>query len=129
MTARDLLVEMFDTMVVLKDATAIERYYHPDFLLITNGQTQDFAAFAAGHRTVYATEISYAVRYDEEAWVDTDDRVAARLWITTARPGEPPTEIEVVLVATLVDGRFHRVWELTWPDWSQLQAFDNYHSG
>ena len=42
---------------------------------------------------------------------------------------EQLAEIEVVLVATVVGGRFHRLWELTWPDWSRLRAFDSYDSG
>jgi len=123
---KDLLVEMFEQMVERKDASLIERYYHPDFLLHTNGGAQDYEQFAAGHRRVYATEISYAVEYDEQAWVVTDDRVAGRVWITTERPDEEPTKIEVVLIATCLDGQLHRLWELTWPDWSQLRAFDEY---
>ena len=50
----------------------------------------------------------------------------ARLWITITRPGEPARRIEVVLLATFRDGRILRVWELTWPDWSQLDAFADY---
>ena len=60
MNAQSLLREMFDQMVLGKDAALIERYYHPDFQLTTNGLVQDFASFAAGHRAVYATEIRYA---------------------------------------------------------------------
>lgn len=123
---RELLIEMFEQMVKRKDASLIERYYHPDFLLHTNGAVQGYEEFADGHRRVYATEISYAVDYDEKAWVVTDDRVAGRVWITTERPGEEPTKIEVVLIATYLDGRLYRLWELTWPDWSQLRAFDVY---
>jgi hypothetical protein len=126
MDARALLIEMFDRMVIAKDASLITYYYAHDFLLTTNGQLQDYASFAAGHHVVYATPITYDVRYDDEAWVTTDDRVGARVWITTSRPGEQPTEIEVVLVATVVNGKFHRMWELTWPDWSQVRAFDEY---
>ena len=129
MNPRDLLVEMFSEMTIKKDLAAIERYYHPDFSMTTNGQTQDYAAVVAGHRNVYATAIEYAIRYDDEAWVVTDDRVAGRLWITTSRPGETPTELEVIIVATAVDGLLHRVWELTWPDWSQVKALENYGSG
>lgn len=126
MNPRELLIEMFEQMVKRKDASLIERYYHPDFLLHTNGAVQGYEEFADGHRRVYATEISYAVDYDEKAWVVTDDRVAGRVWITTERPGEEPTKIEVVLIATYLDGRLYRLWELTWPDWSQLRAFDVY---
>jgi len=125
-SAKDLLIEMFDRMVTKKDASLIEHYYHPEFRLYTNGQIQDYAAFAAGHQTVYGTEIEYVVSYDDDAWVVTKYRVGGRMWITTSRPNEPPNKIEVVLVATLVEGRFHRLWELTWPDWSQLKAFETY---
>ncbi|MGZ5376884.1 MAG: hypothetical protein ACXWZR_00820 [Mycobacterium sp.] len=60
--------------------------------------SQNFAEFAESHRGVYATDISYAIAYDDEAWVEADGRVAARVWITTSRPDEEPT----------------RVWETTW---------------
>lgn len=129
MNAQQLLIEMFDKMVVHKDASLVEHYYHPDFQLFTNGLTQDYQSFAAGHRTVYATEISYAIDYDDDAWVTTEDRVAGRVWITATRPGKDPTEIQVILVATVVDGRFHRLWELTWPDWSRLKALQAYETG
>ena len=66
-----LLREMFDRMVVAKDAALVPVYYHPDLLLTTNGQVQDYAAFASGHQKVYGTAISYAVTYDDEAWVES----------------------------------------------------------
>jgi hypothetical protein len=120
------LKEMFEQMVVAKDASQLERYYDPGFRMVTNGITQDYADFARGHVEVYATSITYAVRYDEDAWVESDDRVGGRVWITTTRPDEAPTEIEVVLLASFVGGRLHRLWELTWPDWSRLGAFEQY---
>ncbi len=42
------------------------------------------------------------------------DKVAGRV-ITTSRPGEEPTRIEVVLIAAYRNGRIHRIWETTWP--------------
>jgi hypothetical protein len=52
--------------------------------------------------------------------------VAGRVWITTTRPDEAPRRIEVVLIAEYRSGRLLRLWELTWPDWSQLPAFETY---
>ena len=127
-TPVERLRDMFERMVIAKDASLISEFYDPDLRLETNGQVQGYAAFAAGHERVYETDIAYAVEYDDEAWVQTGDEVAGRIWITTSRPGQPPTRIEVVLVARLRDGRFHRVWELTWPDWSRLPAFERYDS-
>lgn len=122
----ELIREMFDRMVVAKNHELIAHYYHPDFIMTSNGQQQDYAAFAASHERIYTTAISYAFRYDEQAWVQSDDRVAGRVWVTTKRPEEEATTMELILIATFLDGRIHRLWELTWPDWSALKAFDNY---
>lgn len=124
--SRTLLTEMFERMVVRKDASLIEHYYHPDFVMFSDGVEQDFDEFAAGHRRIYGTDIAYSVAYDDAAWVETDDRVAARVWITTSRPDEKPTRIEVILIATIVDGRIHRIWETTWPSWRTVDALEEY---
>jgi hypothetical protein len=44
--------EMFEQMVVAKNAELFERYYHPDFVMTSDGLTQNFAEFADSHRTV-----------------------------------------------------------------------------
>jgi hypothetical protein len=96
---KQLMIEMFTEMVIKKDANLIGRYYHPDFELETNGQRQNYAAFVGGHERVYASSISYDVRYDEASWIESGNKVAARMWIRTRRAEEAPTEIEVVLIA------------------------------
>jgi hypothetical protein len=123
---RELMQEMFSQMVEAKDITQVEKYYEPDFLLYTNGQVQDYESFHAGHARVYPTEISYAVEYDNDAWVEAGDRLGGRMWITTKRPAEAATRIEVIFLAVYRQRRIHRLWELTWPDWSQLGAFETY---
>ena len=85
--------------------------------MVSNGITQEYEGFRAGHETVYDTPISYAVEYDE-SWVESDDRVAVRLSITTSRLGEDPTRLELVLIASYREGRILRPWELTWPNWA-----------
>jgi hypothetical protein len=117
---------MFANMVIAKNADLIGHYYHPDFVMYSDGMSQNFAEFAESHRGVYATDISYAIAYDDEAWVEGNDRVAARVWITTSRPDEEPTRIEVVLIASYLDGRIHRVWETTWPSWRSVAALADY---
>ena len=125
-SAKQLLQEMFSEMVVKKKAALLPHYYHPDFVLETNGRQQDYETFAAGHRKIYATDVTYEVRYDDAAWVENPTRVAGRVWIRTQRPNEAPVEFEVVLIAACVDGKIHRLWELTWPDWKQAKTFENY---
>lgn len=124
--SRQLMKEMFSEMVVKKDISLVPRYYHPDFVLETNGQRQGFADFLAGHERVYATAIGYGVRYDESSWVESGDKLAARMWITTQRPGEAAVEIQVVLIATYAGSQIIHLLELTWPDWTQLKALESY---
>src|ERR1700755_327243 len=117
---------MVEQKVTAKDRDAIARYYHPDFVMYSDGMTQNFTEFEASHRGVYATPISYAIEYDEEAWVEAGDRVAPTGFITTPQSDEAPTRSEVVLIATFVDGLIHRVWETTWPSWRQVAALEDY---
>jgi hypothetical protein len=121
-----LMREMFEKMVVRKDIGAIDRFYDPSFVMYSNGVTQNFDEYAASHRSVYDTSISYSIEYDDEAWVETKDKVAGRVWITTSLPGESPTRIEVVLIAAYISGRITRIWETTWPSWNDLPAFESY---
>ncbi|MCH9667614.1 MAG: nuclear transport factor 2 family protein [Actinomycetia bacterium] len=121
-----VLRKMFAEMVERKDADAIDRFYDPEFVMYSNGVTQGYDQFAASHRAIYATPISYSVEYDEEAWVETADRVAARVWIAISRPGESATRVEVILLAAFKGSRITRVWETTWPSWNALSEFENY---
>jgi hypothetical protein len=121
-----LLREMFDKMVIAKRADLIDHYYHPDFLMYSDGLCQTFTEFSDSHRRIYATSINYAIEYDEQAWVEAADKTAARVWITTSRPGEKPTRIEVVLIVAYCNGRIHRIWETTWPSWRGVTPLENY---
>jgi hypothetical protein len=126
---RVLLQDMFNRMVIAKDIDQIERFYDKDFVLYTNGETQDFDSFRAGHERVYPTDISYAVRYDDESWVETDEAVAGRLWISIEQAQQPTIEYEIVLIAHFRDDKIIRLWETTWPDWRDAKTFSEYHSG
>jgi SnoaL-like domain len=126
MKLEERLREMFSRMVEAKDVSLVDEFYDPDFELYTNGTVQDLAAFRAGHERVYPTPITYGVEYDDEAWVESGDRLAGRVWITTQLPGEAATRIEVMLVAQYRAGRILWLRELTWPDWRRMDAFDEY---
>lgn len=118
------LKEMFDKVTVKKNDRAISLYYNKDFELYSNGQKMDFDAFLKMHHDVYKTSIQYKVRYDEETFVEQGTRVAGRLFITTKKPNELAREIEVILIAEYKGNKLYRLWELTYPDWSKIKAFE-----
>jgi hypothetical protein len=117
------LKEMFTEMVLKKQASQILHYYHPEFVLYTNGTTMDYAEYLRSHEEYYATPIQYQIEYDEETLLESQDRVAGRVWITVKKPDQAARKIEVVLIAQYKDRKLYRLWELTYPDWSQLPAF------
>jgi hypothetical protein len=119
------LKEMFTEMVLKKQASKISHYYHADFLLYTNGTTMNYAEFLKSHQEYYATPIQYQIEYDEETFLENGDKLAGRIWITVKKPNQGPRKIEVVLIAQYKDHKLYRLWELTYPDWSQLPAFKN----
>jgi hypothetical protein len=117
------LKEMFNQMVLKKDASVIPLYYHPDFLLYTNEVTMDYDTYLESHLKYYATPIQYEVFYDEETLLEQGEKIAGRVWITTSMPDEAPRKIEVILIVQYREERIYRLWELTCPDWSKLPAF------
>lgn len=118
-----LLKEMFTKVTLEKNDKAIPLYYDKDFELKSNGKSMKFDEFLQVHQAIYKTPIQYKIRYDEETFIEHDNKVAGRLFITTKRPNESSHEIEVILVAEYKDNKLYRVWELTYPDWSQMKAF------
>lgn len=122
------LEEMFQEMVVKKNPATIPDYYHPDFFMQSNDVTMDYEAFVASHHEIYATPIEYNIEIDGETVVEQGNKVAAKVWITTKRPNEPAVKIEVMLIAEYKEGKLYRIWELTYPDWSKLPAFEHLES-
>lgn len=123
MENRNILVDMFTNMVVKKNADLIPKYYHPEFILYSNGDKMDYATFLSTHQKIYATPIQYTIRYDVSTYVEQSDKIAARVFITTTMPNEKANEIEVILIAEYKDNKIYRLWELTYPDWSKMEDF------
>lgn len=122
------LIEMFENMVTKKDSSLVPTYYDPEFVLTTNGRIQSYQDFLEGHERLYDTSISYRIRFDESTWFESADGVAVRCRIAISSNNEREVELELLLISLWRDGRILRLWELTWPDWSGLQALDKYDS-
>lgn len=117
------LKEMFERMVIKKDASLIPFYYHKNFVLYANDQEMTYEAYLTFHQEVYETPIQYGITYDEETLLEQGEKIAARVWITTSLPNESPKIIEVILIALFKDDKLYRIWELTYPDWSKMPEF------
>jgi len=47
------------------------------------------------------------------------------MWTTVSVPGEKPKKMELILIIEYKDDKIYRLWELTYPDWSQLPEFQD----
>jgi len=115
----NLFKEMFQEVTVKKQADKIPDYYHKDFILISNGKEMNYEEFLSFHQNISETPIQYTVEYDEPTFVEEDNKVSGRMWITVQLPDEDPKEIEVILIAQYKGDKLYRLWELTHPDWSR----------
>lgn len=118
-----LLKEMFAEMVVKKDASLIPKYYDSDFILYTNGSTQSYKEFLQFHEKVYKTPIQYAFTFNDETVLTGQDGLSASLSIKISKPGEPTRDLELILIAKYKGNKIYRIWELTYPDWSNMPSF------
>jgi len=114
---------MFNEVTIKKNDKAIPIYYDQLFELYSNGKKMRYDEFLKMHHDVFKTKIQYNIRYDDTAFLEQGDKVAARVFISVTKPNEPMHEIEVILIAEYKDNRLYRLWELTYPDWSKMKAF------
>lgn len=120
-----LIKKMFAEVTLKKNGQAIPLYYDKDFKLYSNGKVMNYEDFLKQHEAIYKTPIQYKIRYEDETLIEQGNKVSGRLFITTQRPNEPAHEIEVILIAEYKNNKLYRLWELTYPDWSQMKAFKN----
>jgi hypothetical protein len=119
----NLLKEMFSEMVMKMDASLIPKYYHSEFILYANKTISNYQEFLDGHKTYYAEARRYFVEYDEQAWVEQHDKVAGRVFITIKQPDKSDINFEVILICQYKDNKIFRIWEVTSPDWTQMEEF------
>jgi hypothetical protein len=120
-----LLKEMFTKVTLERNGKAIPLYYDKDFKLYSNGKIMNYEQFLKQHKAIFKTSIQYKVRYEEDTFIEQGMKISGRIFITTQSPNKPAHEIEVILIAEYKNNKLYRLWELTFPDWSQMTAFKN----
>lgn len=117
------LKEMFENVIVKKNASAIPKYYNKDFLLHTNGQEMSYEEFVKLNLEINKIPIQYEIQYDEETLVEIENKIAGRIWVTISKHNKPSKIIEVIMIIEYIDDKIHTLWELTFPDWTKLPEF------
>lgn len=119
--AHRLLLEVLDRAVADRSVDAVAEYFDPGFEIHCNGTVYDLTSFRGRLDTALAGNLGYAVDYDDRAWVADTGRVAARVWVASAPASEDASDSELLLIATVTDGRFDHAWVIAWPDRPELR--------
>lgn len=118
----ELLKEMFTEMVEKKNAGLISKYYHEAFEMHANGIHQYYPEFHEFHANIYRTDIQYRVSYDDNSFVEQENKIAARVFIVITTP-KSVRELEVILICEFKDNKIYKLKELCYPDWSKMPEF------
>ena len=119
----ELLKEMFSEMVEKKNADLISKYYHEAFEMDANGVHQYYPEFHEFHANIYETNIQYKVSYDDNAFIEQGEKIAARVFFVITKPGESVRELEVILICQYKDNKIYKLQELCYPDWTKMPEF------
>ncbi len=65
----------------------------------------DYQTFLTGHQKSCASPIVFDVSYDEETFLEQDNRVSVRMWINIALPNKEVHKLELMLIARFKDGK------------------------
>lgn len=115
--------EMFTEVTVKKNASMISKYYHENLLLFTNGQVDNYEKFLNDHIEHHKSSKQYEIEYDDETFLEQGEKLAGRIWITVSLPNDKPKRLELIIIAQYKDDKIYRLWEVCYPDWSQLPEF------
>jgi hypothetical protein len=120
------LKQMFQDVSVDKKVHLIPEHYHKDLMLYTNNQVMDYHTFLLGHQKSCASPLVFEVSYDEDTFIEQDNRAGLRMWISVGLPGKEAHKLELMLIAHFKDGKIEKLWELSFPDWSHIPELNNY---
>jgi ketosteroid isomerase-like protein len=107
---------MFKEFAEGLDVSKLDKYYSHDFILESNTVTYDYQTYKNLETNIYKTLKSLHVQYEDI--FSTANKVTARMKITLTHKDGKVNDFYVILIARLHEGKIDRIWEITYPSWS-----------
>lgn len=112
-----IVKNMFSEFAEKLDITKLDTYYTKDFLLESNGEQYNYDVYKKLEGDIYKTLSSLKVtRYDDI--FAAANKVVARMSIKLVHQDGKTNEFQVILIALIKDNKIARIWEMTYPSWS-----------
>lgn len=113
----NIVKNMFSEFAEKLDVNKFDEYYSKDFILESNNQTYDAQAYKNLEQKIYKTLTSLKVTNYKDIFV-AGDKVVSRMTIKLTHKDGKANEFDVILIALIKDNKINKIWEITYPSWS-----------
>lgn len=116
--------EMFSEFAEKRDMSKIDHYYSNDFLLDSNHKIYDYPVYKKQQTDIFKTLKNLKViNYDD--LFAKNDKVVSRMTIELTNKDSKVDTYYVILIAQLKNNKIYRIWEVTYPSWSEKLPIGN----
>jgi hypothetical protein len=113
-----LVKNMFTEFAEGLDINKLEIYYSKDFILESNGKSYSYEEYKNLEQQIYQKLKSLKVTHYHDIFA-CNNKVVARMSIKLNFKQGDTHEFMVYLIASIKDNKISRLWELTYPAWSE----------
>jgi len=116
-----IVKEMFGEFAEKLNINSLDTYYSKDFILESNGKTYTYQQYKDLETNIYKTlKRLKVVRYDDI--FAAGDKVVSRMSIRLVHKDGRTNQFQVILIAQIKGDKISRIWEITYPSWSDKLA-------
>lgn len=112
-----IVKNMFHEFAEKKDISKFDTYYSKNFVLESNGQHFSYQQYKDLQRGIYKTLKSLKVTHYYDIFA-SQNKVTARMSIKLVLKNGKSHEFQVILIALIKNHKIAKLWELTYPTWS-----------
>jgi len=112
-----IVKNMFSEFAEKKDINKLDLYYTKSFVLESNGKKYDYTEYKNLEGKIYRDLKSLTVKKYDDIF-SSGNKVVARMKIKLIKNTGQEHEFYVFLIALIKDAKIDKIWELTYPSWS-----------
>jgi ketosteroid isomerase-like protein len=112
-----IVKNMFHEFAEKKDISKLDQYYSKNFVLESNGQHFSYKQYKDLEGGIYKTLKSLKVTHYYDIFA-SQNKVAARMSIKLVLKNGKQHEFQVMMIALIKNHKIAKLWELTYPAWS-----------
>lgn len=113
----NLVKKMFSDFAEKRDINTLDQYYSKTFVLISNHKNYDYSVYKRQQRDIFQKLKSLQVLSYDDIFAK-DNKVVSRMTIRLIMKNGDAHTFYVIFIALIHDKKIVRLWEITYPSWS-----------